>query len=142
MRAIVEALPDRSGKEQGRFVVVNNKAATEANECTKEQVDAAKLKNWTVYDYNGDSLNMLPYEGITSNTLIANQKVKVYRDPTTQMLYVTGLEPLEELSLYLATGELLVRTLSDKEGACTISIASIQSAPLIIATAHHTIRVM
>lgn len=58
------------------------------------------------------------------------------------MLYVTGLEPLEELSLYLATGELLVRTLSDKEGASTISIASIQSTPLIMATAHHTIRVM
>lgn len=142
MHAIVEALPDRSGKEQGRFVVVNNKAATEANECTKEQVDASKQKNWAVYDYNGDSLNMLPYEGITSNTLLTDQKVKVYRDPTTQMLYVTGLEPLEEVSLYLATGELLGRTLSDVEGSCTISLATIQSTPLIMATAHHTIRVM
>lgn len=142
MQSIVEALPDRSGKERGRFVVVNKKATTELNECTKEQVEASKLKNWTVFDYNGDSLDMLPYEGITSNTLVSSQQVKVYRDRTTQMLYVTGLEPLEEVSLYLATGELLVRTLSDSEGACTISLSTVEESPLIMATADYAVSVM
>ena len=58
------------------------------------------------------------------------------------MLYVTGLEPLEEVSLYLATGELLVRTPSDSEGSGTIALSAAESAPLIMATSHHTVRVM
>lgn len=58
------------------------------------------------------------------------------------MLYVIGLEPLEEVSLYLATGELLVRTFSDSEGSCTIALSAAESTPLMMATLHHTVRVI
>ena len=104
----------------------------------------ALAKHWQTLNYSGGDNDGagIPYEGITSNTLVSGQQVKVYRDRTTQMLYVTGLEPLEEVSLYLATGELLVRTLSDSEGACTISLSTVEESPLIMATADYAVSVM
>lgn len=142
MQTIVDALPDRSGQKEGRFVVVNGKETTEANECTKEQVDKANAQGWKVYDYNGDVLKMIPYEGITDYDTIAKNQVKVYRDHSAQVLYISGLEPLEEVSLYLATGELFLRTLCDFDGLCTIPLSTAISNSLIIVTTHHTIRVM
>ena len=143
MQAIVEALPDRQGKAAGRFVVINGKADSEVNECTKEQVAHCTAKGWSVYNYNGDSLNMLPYEGITSNTSLKGYRMTVYRDRNAQKICISGLKPLEELSLYLPSGELLLRTQCNDEGACSVPICTTDlTTPLVVVTPHQSPRVI
>ncbi len=145
MERLVASLPDRNDRtDLCHLFAIDMKNESEQNVILKKDVQDALAKHWQTLDYSdGDNDGAgIPYEGITSNTVITSQKVKVYRDRTTQMLYVTGLEPREEVSLYLATGELLVRTLSDSEGSCTIALSAVESTPLMMATSHHTVRVM
>ena len=145
MERLVASLPDRNDRtDVCHLFAIDTKNESEQNVILKKNVQDALAKHWQTLDYSdGDNDGAgIPYEGITSNTVITSQKVKAYRDRTTQMLYVTGLEPLEEVSLYLATGELLVRTLSDSEGSCTIALSAVESTPLMMATSHHTVRVM
>lgn len=145
MEQLVASLPDRNDRaELSHLFVIDTKNANEQNVIFKEEVQKALTKHWQTLNYSaGDNDGAgIPYEGITSNTFVSGQQVKVYRDRTTQMLYVTGLEPLEEVSLYLATGELLVCTLSDSEGACTISLSTVEDSPLIVATADYAVSVM
>ena len=145
MERLVASLPDRNDRtDVCHLFAIDTKNESEQNVILKKNAQDALAKHWQTLDYSdGDNDGAgIPYEGITSNTVITSQKVKVYRDRTTQMLYVSGLEPLEEVSLYLATGELLVRTLSDSEGSCTIALSAVESTPLMMATSHHTVRVM
>ena len=57
MTALVNGLPDRRGKEPGRFQVIGQDAKTDGNICLKSDVAIAKGKNWSVQSFSGD------YEG-------------------------------------------------------------------------------
>ncbi len=67
MGQMIESMPLlQAGNNQpfyGDFVVINTTNPEEGNICDKNQVSAAKAKNWKVYDYNGSQLAMHPYEG-------------------------------------------------------------------------------
>lgn len=70
MTALVNALPDRTNTSEGVFIVVDYNffdeagVAQEHNVCTINNVGEAKEKNWKVYDLNGGSDTMKPYEGV------------------------------------------------------------------------------
>ena len=63
MDALVTSLPTVTS---GLFYVINTQDENEGNVCTKTQVNAAKTKGWSVYDYN-----YVDYEG--SDELILNE---------------------------------------------------------------------
>ncbi|HBC29210.1 MAG TPA: hypothetical protein DC006_06095 [Prevotellaceae bacterium] len=71
MTALVNSLPSRTATSAGMFIVVDNTFTgndgqlQEHNVCTTSDVAAAKARNWTAYDLNGDPSTMKPYAGST-----------------------------------------------------------------------------
>ena len=62
MTRLVNSLPDRTGKDAGRFIVVQG-PAPEGNICLKSDVAIAKGKNWNTQKYNSDTKKFVAYEG-------------------------------------------------------------------------------
>ena len=62
MTRLVNSLPDRTGKEAGKFTVVQE-PALEGNICLKSDVAIAKGKNWNTLKYETNTRNFVPYEG-------------------------------------------------------------------------------
>ncbi len=56
MTALVESLPDRTGKEQGTFEAKYHWPTPEDNVLSSANVNKAKAKNWKVVDSEGDEL--------------------------------------------------------------------------------------
>ena len=59
---LVKSLPDRTDKEAGEFIVVQE-PDPEGNRCLKTDVAIAKGKNWIVQKYNTDDNQFVAYEG-------------------------------------------------------------------------------
>ena len=62
MTRLVNSLPDRTGKEAGTFIVVQE-PTPEGNRCLKTDVAIAKSKNWNTQKYNSDTDESVAYEG-------------------------------------------------------------------------------
>ena len=62
MTRLVNSLPDRTGKEAGRFTVVQG-PKLEGNICLKSDVAIAKGKNWNTLKYETNTGYSVPYEG-------------------------------------------------------------------------------
>ena len=62
MTRLVNSLPDRTGKEAGKFTVVQE-PALEGNICLKSDVAIAKGKNWNTLKYKSDTKKYVAYEG-------------------------------------------------------------------------------
>ena len=62
MTRLVNSLPDRTGKEAGKFTVVRE-PDLEGNICLKSDVAIAKGKNWNTLKYKSDTKESVPYEG-------------------------------------------------------------------------------
>ena len=62
MTRLVNSLPDRTGKEAGRFTVVQG-PRLEGNICLKSDVAIAKGKNWNTLKYETNTGYSVPYEG-------------------------------------------------------------------------------
>ena len=62
MTRLVNSLPDRTGKDDGIFIVVQE-PAPEGNICLKSDVATAKGKNWYTLKYNSDTNVGVAYEG-------------------------------------------------------------------------------
>ena len=58
MTALVESLPDRTGKEPGTFIPKNDPLAKKEyeNVLSSANVNKAKAKNWKVVDYEDNEL--------------------------------------------------------------------------------------
>jgi hypothetical protein len=54
MTALVNSLPDRNGKEEGKFCVIDKDPDTEQNVITAAQAAVATGKNWIVVDSDGN----------------------------------------------------------------------------------------
>lgn len=109
MTKVVNALPTLSSGAgaQSKFVVVDLKDTDEKNICTVKDVEKAKSKNWRVFDFNGDSDNMLPYEGSpTSNLAVDAPTVRIYPNPVGRYALVEIPESLlgQEAALYDMNG--------------------------------------
>ena len=66
MTALVEDLPNRTGKTAGRIIVYDG--STEKNVITKEDVAIAKAKNWEVLDWENNEYEGFTYQSITVTT--------------------------------------------------------------------------
>jgi hypothetical protein len=66
MNALINSLPNRTGKDAGTIVVVNTSSSTENNECYSRHVNAARQKNWNTCQYLNWS--EAPYEGLSNPT--------------------------------------------------------------------------
>ena len=62
MTRLVNSLPDRTGKDAGKFSVVQE-PALEGNICLKSDVAIAKGKNWNTQKYKTDTEEYVAYEG-------------------------------------------------------------------------------
>ena len=62
MTRLVNSLPDRTGKDAGKFTVMQE-PGLEGNICLKSDVAIAKGKNWNTQKYNSDTQKYVPYEG-------------------------------------------------------------------------------
>ena len=62
MTRLVNSLPDRTGKNAGKFTVVQE-PAPEGNICLKSDVAIAKGKNWNTLKYKSNTQKYVAYEG-------------------------------------------------------------------------------
>ena len=62
MTRLVNSLPDRTGKNAGKFTIVQE-PAPEGNICLKSDVAIAKGKNWNTLKYKSDTRKYVAYEG-------------------------------------------------------------------------------
>ena len=82
MTRLVNSLPDRAGKNAGKFTVVQE-PDLEGNICYKSDVAIAKGKNWSTLKYKSDTKESVAYEGspyiISFTTAKANgEEIKLY----------------------------------------------------------------
>ena len=87
MQALVTSLPK---KESAKLVAVNTQSDTEQNVILKAQVAEAKAKGWTVYDFNPETKDLIPYEG--SDTTFLHVTLSVGEGGTATLLEVTDPE--------------------------------------------------
>ena len=62
MTRLVNSLPNRTGKDAGKYTVVQE-PALEGNICLKSDVAIAKGKNWNTLKYKSDTNEYVAYEG-------------------------------------------------------------------------------
>lgn len=77
--ALVAQLPDRSNEqERGKLYIIDTDITpSDQNFCSKENVDIATAKHWTVYDYRqGKNNGANPYSGATRSNLYTTDQPK------------------------------------------------------------------
>ena len=90
MTRLVNSLPDYTGKDAGRFIVVQE-PALEGNICLKSDVAIAKSKNWNTQKYKTDTEEYVAYEG-AANVITFTTAKAVGETVIFQMNY-TGAAP-------------------------------------------------
>lgn len=70
--ALPSLLPQRS--QAGTLVAVDN-TQQEANKYSKKAVEAAKMRGWDVFDYNGSPFSMKPYRGFDYVPQVSNRLI-------------------------------------------------------------------
>lgn len=87
MQALVTSLPQ---KKSAKLVAVNTHSDKEQNVILKAQVAEATAKGWTVYDFNPETKDLIPYEG--SDTTFLHVTLSVGEGGTAKVLDVTDPE--------------------------------------------------
>ncbi|WP_293965540.1 hypothetical protein [uncultured Porphyromonas sp.] len=87
MQALVTSLLQKEG---AKLVAVNTHSDKEQNVILKAQVAEATAKGWTVYDFNPETKDLIPYEG--SDTTFLHVTLSVGEGGTAKVLDVTDPE--------------------------------------------------
>ena len=90
MTRLVNSLPDRTGKEAGEIVVVQE-PALEGNICLKSDVAIAKSKNWNTKKYKSDTKEYVFYEG--EGLIMSFTTAKAVGETVNLQMNYTGAAP-------------------------------------------------
>lgn len=121
MSALIISLVDRSSVQQGQWVVVADNPA-EKNSCTKEQVEAARKKNWKVLKISESTKDISDYEGTTGVNQADKSSVQIYPNPTSEAITAEGLPHPALAVLYAADGTIVATQAVSPEGTLRISV--------------------
>lgn len=91
----------------GELYIFDSKAVpADENVATTVQVNIATGKKWEVFDYNGDGMEVFPYEGVpVSINENSNTSYKVWSKDG--IIYYSGLEMGTSITLYDLNGNML-----------------------------------
>ena len=143
MTRLVNSLPDLTGKDAGRFIVVQE-PAPESNICLQSDVAIAKGKNWITLKYKSDTNKSVAYEGAdnTGVETTVTQQVKLYPNPATDYVIVEGVAPASEVTLHGLTGERLYTGRADSRGVLQIDLTPYADGVYLVCVAGETYRIV
>ena len=147
MTRLVNSLPDRTGKDAGRFIVVQE-PAPDGNICLQSDVAIAKGKNWNTLKYKSDTKIYVPYEGTEDAQSLKvtltkeGEGMKLYPNPATDYVIVEGVAPASEVTLHGLTGERLYAGRADDRGTLQIDLTPYADGVYLVCVAGETYRVV
>lgn len=123
---VEEGLPDLSTSETfGEMIFLDSKDAKEHNAISPEDVAKGLSLGWDIYDlYGNQGVRGIPHPGTVGVDAPMVQQVKIYPNPTVDLLHLEGFAPdMELLLIDLASGQLCQTMRAGTDGRATISLS-------------------
>lgn len=135
MTEMMMQLPTRSQEEPGLLILVDSTYPTESNHAKHEDIQLAKSKHWSVKDLNGDPNAMKDY---TSTSFIDRGVIRIYPNPTTDVLCIVGISERADMMLYSSSGDIILSTEASPEDTIRLSLGNRPSGVYYLQIAQHT----